>query len=51
VKAAEKKKRKRKTSPPSAIETLMILTPALRVVESDEEGEATEEPPVVKSDR
>jgi hypothetical protein len=50
VKVAEKKKRKRKTSPLLAVETLVIPTPLSREVESneEEEDEAIEEPPVAE---
>jgi hypothetical protein len=47
VKTAEKK---RKTSPPPAVETPVIPTPSTREVESDEEedDEAIDDPPVVE---
>jgi hypothetical protein len=49
VKVAEKKKRKRTTSPPLAVEIPVIPTPLSREVESNEEDdEATKEPPVVE---
>jgi hypothetical protein len=49
VKVVEKKNRKRKTSPPLAVEIPVIPTPLSREVESNEEDdEATKEPPVVE---
>jgi hypothetical protein len=45
----EKKRRKRKTSPPLAVE-MVIPTPSTREVKSDneEEDEATDDPPVIE---
>jgi hypothetical protein len=44
----EKKRRKRRTSPPSVVETPVVPTPPSREVESNEEGEATDDTPVVQ---
>jgi hypothetical protein len=48
LEAEKKKKRKRKMSLPLAVETPVIPTPPSREVESDEEDEATDDPPVVE---